>query len=274
MSRTARILIIEDNPTNLELMVYLLHAFGYDPRTAPDGERGIDMALREPPDLVVCDVQLPRIDGYGVVKHLKGIPHLASVPVIAVTALAMVGDRDRILGAGFDGYISKPIDPEQFVAEVEASLPPALRGDRQDARPTTRQENGLCLVPEGRHADILVVDDTPANRDYLRTVLSASGYTVRTAASVSEACTLAHGAPPDLVLSDLHMHPATGTELLARFKADPRLATVPVMILSLTSSHSRARDDCLAHGAERFLQLPAEPQYLLQEIANVLDGHA
>lgn len=125
----ARILVIEDNPTNLELMTYLLRAFGHTPLTATDGEAGIETALRERPDLVLCDLEMPRLDGYGVVRRLKADPALRHIPVVAVTASAMVGDRDRVIATGFDGYISKPITPETFVSEVEAFLPPAPDGD-------------------------------------------------------------------------------------------------------------------------------------------------
>jgi CheY-like chemotaxis protein len=121
----ARILIIEDNPTNMELMSYLLTAFGHTPLTAFDGESGVRLAREATPDLILCDVHLPKLDGYGVVGLLKGDPQLRRIPVLAVTALAMVGDRERLLDAGFDGYIGKPIEPEQFVAELEPFLPHA-----------------------------------------------------------------------------------------------------------------------------------------------------
>ena len=119
----AKILVIEDNPTNLQLMVYLLQAFGHTPLEAMDGETGLDLIRREPPDLVLCDIHLPDTDGFGVAQQLKHDPALHAIPLVAVTALAMVGDRDRILSAGFDGYITKPITPETFVGQVEAFLP-------------------------------------------------------------------------------------------------------------------------------------------------------
>lgn len=119
-----RVLVIEDHPANLELMVYLLRAFGHTTREACDGSSGVDAALSDPPELILCDIALPGLDGYGVARRLKGDPRLRDVPLIAVTASAMVGDRDKILDAGFDGYISKPIDPETFVSQVEGYLPP------------------------------------------------------------------------------------------------------------------------------------------------------
>ena len=119
----ARILIIEDNSANMELMSYLLTAFGHTPLTAFDGECGVRMAREQRPDLILCDVHLPRLDGYGVVGALKADPLLCRIPVLVVTALAMVGDRERLIDAGFDGYIGKPIEPEQFVAELAPFLP-------------------------------------------------------------------------------------------------------------------------------------------------------
>jgi CheY-like chemotaxis protein len=124
----ARILIIEDNPTNMELMSYLLTAFGHTPLMAFDGESGVRQARETPPDLILCDIYLPKLDGFGVVGMLKADPALRSIPVLAVTALAMVGDRERLMRAGFDGYIGKPIEPEQFVAQLEPFLPAARNG--------------------------------------------------------------------------------------------------------------------------------------------------
>jgi CheY-like chemotaxis protein len=118
----SRILVIEDNPTNLELMTYLLNAFGHTTFAASDGEAGVETALRTRPDLILCDLALPKLDGYGVARRLKADLSFDGVPLVAVTASAMVGDRDKVIGTGFDGYITKPITPETFVAEVESYL--------------------------------------------------------------------------------------------------------------------------------------------------------
>src|SRR5438093_2638873 len=124
---STRILIIEDNPANLELMTYLLKSFGHVPLTAQDGEEGLATARREKPELIVCDIQLPGLDGLGVARAIKAEAALRAVPLVAVTAFAMVGDREKVLASGFDGYISKPIDPETFVSHVAAFLRPDQR---------------------------------------------------------------------------------------------------------------------------------------------------
>jgi CheY-like chemotaxis protein len=107
----ARILIIEDNPANMALMAYLPSAFGHTPLCAFDGECGVRMAREGRPDLIPCDVHLPVLDGYGVVRMLKADPLQRPIPVLAVTALAMAG------------YLGKPIEPEQFVAALAPFLP-------------------------------------------------------------------------------------------------------------------------------------------------------
>ncbi|MCK0507671.1 response regulator [Aromatoleum anaerobium] len=123
----ARILIAEDHPASLELLRYLLAANGYDILSAEDGEAALDLARRDRPDLIICDLQMPKKNGYEVVRQLKSEPVLAAIPVVAVTAFSMIGDREQVLAAGFDGYLSKPIEPEQFVALIEQYLPPSLR---------------------------------------------------------------------------------------------------------------------------------------------------
>jgi two-component system, cell cycle response regulator len=126
----ARILVVEDNGPNRELMTYLLTAFGHTAEAARDGEEGWLRVRAEPFDLLLCDVLLPGPDGFDLVRRMKSDPALARVPLLAVTALALVGDRERMLSAGFDGYLTKPINPETFVRQVEAFLPPQKWGAR------------------------------------------------------------------------------------------------------------------------------------------------
>jgi CheY-like chemotaxis protein len=121
------ILVIEDHVDNLDLMRYLLGAFGYTALSAEDGVTGIALAESEGPDLILCDIQLPDIDGFEIARRLKRHARLREIPLVAITALAMVGDRERVLAAGFDGYISKPINPETFVGNVEIFLKTAAK---------------------------------------------------------------------------------------------------------------------------------------------------
>ena len=125
----ARVLLVEDNPANLALMKYLLQASGYTTLTATNGREGVVVAQRESPDVILMDLQMPNMNGYEAARQVKEVPALRGVPIIAVTAAAMVGDRDKILARGFDGYIAKPITPERFVSEVEGFIASGLRAD-------------------------------------------------------------------------------------------------------------------------------------------------
>ena len=120
---SARILVIEDHPPSLELVRYLLTANGHTVLCATDGEMGLTVARTERPDLIICDIQMPKMDGYQMLVALRQDPKLQTIPVIAVTAFSMPGDQLKVMDAGFEGYISKPIVPETFVAQVTAYLP-------------------------------------------------------------------------------------------------------------------------------------------------------
>lgn len=117
-----RILVIEDNAASRELACYLLQSAGLDAPEASDGESGLAMARELVPDLVICDLQLPGMDGFAVLQALRSDPATAGIPVVAVTAFSMVGDRDRVLAAGFNGYLAKPVDPRKFTAQITAFL--------------------------------------------------------------------------------------------------------------------------------------------------------
>lgn len=124
---TARILVIEDNEDNITLIAYLLEAHGYTPLLARGGTEGVRLAIENRPAVVLLDIRMPDMDGYEVIETLKADPGLNDMKIIAVTASAMVGDRELIVAAGFDGYIDKPIDPETFVATVERWVPEQMR---------------------------------------------------------------------------------------------------------------------------------------------------
>ena len=122
----AAILVVEDNRDNMELMEYLLTSFGYAPVLATGGAEAVRRAREQPPDLILMDLQMPEMDGHEARDEIRKQPGLEGCTIGAVTAFAMLGDQERIIAAGFDGYISKPIAPESFVAEVERFLAPEL----------------------------------------------------------------------------------------------------------------------------------------------------
>jgi CheY-like chemotaxis protein len=125
-----RILVIDDNQINLKLATCLLKARRHTVLLAENGESGIAIARRELPDLILCDIRLPDISGNEVARRLREDPATRRIPMVAVTALAMVGDRENMMAAGFNGYISKPIEPRSFVVICERFVQPVRAGDQ------------------------------------------------------------------------------------------------------------------------------------------------
>jgi two-component system, cell cycle response regulator DivK len=118
----AKILIVEDNPTNMTFEVFLLESVGHTTLTATDAEAGLAIARNEQPDLILMDIQLPGMDGFEATMQLKQDAATSSIPVIALTALAMKGDEARIRAAGCDGYIAKPMRYREFLDTIAAHL--------------------------------------------------------------------------------------------------------------------------------------------------------
>lgn len=115
-------LVVEDNENNLELITFILHAGGYATRCAITGLDGVAEALRERPDFILLDIQLPDIDGLEVARRIRAGETGAPIPMIAITSFAMAGDRERVLAAGCNGYIEKPVDPMRVMAQIENVL--------------------------------------------------------------------------------------------------------------------------------------------------------
>jgi two-component system, cell cycle response regulator DivK len=122
------ILVVEDNERNLKLVRDVLEYVGYDVRVARTAEDGIALAIKEPPDLVLMDLQLPGIDGMEALRRLRENPRTADIPVVAVTAQAMKQDRERALEVGFNGYIEKPISVRAFPDQVRSFLSGGVEG--------------------------------------------------------------------------------------------------------------------------------------------------
>ena len=254
---TARILVIEDHPANLQLMTYLLQAHGFECPTATDGAAGIEAATRARPQLIVCDIQLPVFDGFEVLRRLRSEADLRAIPVVAVTAFARAEDERRIRAAGFDGYLTKPIDPPTFIQSLRQIL------DRGVA-------SGRPAAPDASRRTIVVVDDNRVNLDFAKALLEGSGHVVLTASTSSEGLLLARNTPPDLIVSDVEMGSGSGFELLVAAKTDPLLRDIPFVFVTSTRTSASSRREGLALGATKYLIRPIEPQVLLRELESCL----
>lgn len=268
----ARILVIEDNALNLELMVYLLEAAGHQTLCATDGEAGLQLALRERPDLVLCDIQLPLRDGHAVAAALRADPAMAQVPLVAVTAAAMRGDRDMALASGFDALVAKPIDPARFLAQIQPYLPATVpAAPRPAATPAMRAMAGVPpeLAAPRPALTLLLVDDREQQLELKRDLLEPAGYRVLCRADADAAWDLLQQTAVDLVLSDVVM-PGGGFALLTRVRADPRLRRLPFLFLTATARDPASRERGLALGADAYLVRPLDLHVVLQEIRAAL----
>ena len=118
----AKILLVEDNEMNRDMLSRRLKKKGFDVVMAFDGKRGVEMASEESPDIILLDMSLPVMDGWEAAKHLKASDVTKSIPIIALTAHAMAGDRDKALGSGCDDYDTKPVDIKRLLEKIEGWL--------------------------------------------------------------------------------------------------------------------------------------------------------
>jgi CheY-like chemotaxis protein len=243
----SRILVVEDSPDIRELMRLLLEADGHEVELAGDGGAAMEAVRAHAPDLVLMDLSLPVVSGWETARQLKAAPETAAIPIVAVTAHAMQGDRERALAAGCDGFLAKPIDEDRFAAEVASFLPapaPATARARRRERPPA--------APPGR---ILVVDDHPEVAEFLRTDLAEDGHLVRVATSAAEARSLLEsGEAFDLAIVDVMLGSETGYELTAHI-ASSREEYLPVLLLTAgTIDRQRAYEA----GADDFIGKPID----------------
>jgi adenylate cyclase len=202
------------------------------------------------PDLILMDVGLPDLDGVTALQHLRADTTTASIPVVAVTAYAMPEDRERLLGAGFDGYLAKPIDVRAFASQI------ARYAREGDGDPT----------PAG--ATILIVDDTPANIRLLEAILAPRGYRVVRATSGEEALSVVASEQPHLVLLDIQMPGKDGYEVCRELRAASETEALPVIMV--TSSVGQERLLALEAGADDFISKPFNQAELLARVRSLV----
>jgi two-component system cell cycle response regulator len=251
-----RVLAVDGNRTSLDLVVYLLRAFGYEVRGFNRPLQALESLKNERYDLALVDMLMPEIDGFEFAKRVRTDQQLKPIPLIAVTVLAMVGDRERILDAGFDGYITKPIDPQRFVSQLQHLY--ARAGDTTTA-------------PERRRTPlVLVVDDVAINRQVIRGTLSPFGYRIAEAADAIEAYEQIRRQRPALILCDVHMPRGDGFSLVETVKTDADLRSIPFIFISSTAWQTKDKHRATELGAQKFILRPIEPQALLNEVRTAI----
>lgn len=251
-------------------MSYLLAAFGHEALEAHEGAEGIEKARREKPDLILLDIHMPRMDGYEVARLMGEDSECKQIPIVAVTALAMVGDRERILASGFSGYIAKPLDPESFSAQVQGFLGAGHVPRVPRAMQHKPQVSPSETSPHRKMAIVVFVDNAQTNIDLVRSTLEPSGYEVFAALSAKEGLELVQRTRPDLIVSDVHMPHQDGYEFLRMVQADSSLARIPFVFLSSSVWSTREQQQALVRGAAKFISRPIDPCELLSELEECL----
>lgn len=256
--RTSTILVVEDNPLNLKLVRSLLSLGGYQVLEAEDAEKGIQMAFRHRPDLILMDLQLPGIDGLEATQVIKENQETRRIPVVALTSYAMPGDEFKAQEAGCTGYITKPINTRTFLESIRGYLDHPLSSEDSPEKKMF-----------GLKRRILIVDDDPLNVKLLASKLPEDRFEPITAFSGQEALRKTLKDPPDLILLDIMMPEMNGYEVSHWLKTNPATQDIPIILVTaLDGTDDKIKG--FEAGADEFLSKPVNTIELLARINSLL----
>lgn len=251
------VLIVDDEAVNRALLEAILTEAGYEVQQAEGGEAALVQATSQPPDLILLDLMMPGMSGFEVCRRLKQDPATSAVPVIVVTALGQLKNKEAALTSGADDFVTKPVQPGDLRARVEAML--KVRRIRQDldrtlaylheleaARHTQRRDALASLVsatdpaspPPSPAIPILLVDDEAITRRFYGDLLTEHGFRVVTAGSGAEALQMARHQPVEAAILDIMMPGMSGLETLERLHA--QAPELPVIMLTADASSQNA----------------------------------
>jgi PAS domain S-box-containing protein len=285
------ILIVDDNEQNLKVARLALESEQFDVRTAGDGEQALHVVQTVRPQLILMDIQLPGLDGLEVTQRLKAEPTTRDIVVVAMTAYAMKGDKEKALAAGCDGYITKPLDPILLPAQVAEYL-----ANRPGSRPAPEAAAATSAAPPGSAAHgsapsggspvlqieddarrareappILLVEDNPTTRKMFRVSLESAGYRVVEASDARSALAYVEQHRPALILQDLILPDMDGFELAREFRKRLGDAKVPILCVSgFLSRLDEAR--AFTRGFTQVLVKPLDPLQLIDVVNLHLDA--
>ncbi len=261
---TRTVLYIEDNFHNRRIARKILQSRGHVVLEAEDGMTGLEMVRNLKPAVVLLDIGLPGMDGLEVVARIKTDQTLRHIPVIALTASAMRGDRERFLAAGCDDYISKPLQAMELIAKVESHL--ATTGQTR----TSSQED--VPQPKKNGSDgkkILLMEDDAYEARLLMRVLEREGYSIAHAPGGETGLRMAETEKPDLILLDLGLPDLDGQTVAALLKTMPGLAGVPLVAVTAWPPDT-ARQMAKAYGCAGYISKPISPREFPSQIAQYL----
>ncbi len=262
------VMVIEDDAKNMELFRILLKKGKYKILEVSEAEVGITMACEHRPDLILMDIQLPRMDGLSATRVIKDHPDLKDIPVVALSSYAMQSDIQKALDAGCEGYITKPINTRSFLETIGEYLKNSKNGGQRqrenDQKKKSQEEKSA--IDKSR---ILIVDNEPLDVKLLAAKLPYDRYEVIKAYSGEEALKKVSEEPPDLILLDIMMPNMDGFELCRRLKEDSRNRDIPIILISiLDDKEDKVRG--LEAGAIEVLNKPIHAMDLREKIQSIL----
>jgi len=240
-------MIVDDNPANLKLAGDLLELEGHDVIRCIDAEHAREVLIQQQPILILMDVALPGMDGLELTRILKSDPTTKDIIIVALTAYAMKNDKDKVLDAGCDGYITKPIDTRQFIQQVGEYL-----------KPITKKTQAF---------NILLVDDNPTSLKLIKAVYETEGYHTMTASNGLEALNILSSQHADLIVTDVLMPEMDG---YYKLRSNELLKDIPIIVY--TATYTSLSDEAVAKemGADLFIRKPAPTKLLISSAKEIL----
>jgi len=260
-----RVLYIEDNPRNMRLARKFLEFEGYQVLEAVTGLEGIDTATNEKPDLILMDVNLPDIDGLEATGRLKAATDTAHMPIIALTANAMQGDKERCLAAGCDGYLSKPINRMELLETVAHHIETVAhhieKGKSAASKPKETPDSNL----------VLVIEDNEQNARLVKKMLEKNGFAVRLTKDGESGITAAMEKTPNLILVDLGLPDMDGQTVITLLRQQTELANLPILAFTAWPKDT-ATKMAKAYGFNGIISKPVDSVDLIAQIRSRLSA--
>jgi DNA-binding response OmpR family regulator len=262
-----KVLIVDDDRDLQRALSIRLKANGYSTVFAGDGITAISIARKEMPDVVILDLALPGVDGFGVIQRLRAIIDLSAIPIIVVTARALSTTENQALNAGVAAFFQKPVDNDTLLAAIRKALGESTTQIEQ------RQPVKQTVAASGKK--VMVVDD---DKDLLRALhvrLKANGYNMVFATDGVTAIRVARQEVPDAIILDIGLPGGDGFTVMERLKNLSTVCATPIIVLSARDP-AATKDRVLGAGALAFLQKPVDSDVLLAAIRKALgepDGH-
>jgi len=265
-ARNKKILIVDDDPLNVKLLISMTVGSDYDTLKAYDGEEALDVISRENPDLILLDIMMPKIDGFRVLEILKSSANTRDIPVILITALNSVEDKVRGMEAGADEFLNKPVNKPELLARIKSLL--RMREYQEQLSTHAKTETSFLkltssddagLVP-GKPA-LLLVEDNEKDATLIRSILNRDQYALTHVTSGEEALKIIQSKPVDLVLLDVLLPSMSGFDVCSRLKESETTRNIQVlMITCLDDLSSKLKG--IDSGADDYLVKPLDSREL------------